>query len=89
MSQSQERPLFTVVQEQPINEADVQEPVKSRRGCKPKTVTDTDNPLGRPILARNFLENDTAKDVVLRRSKEINGNKISHCKVYRKFVVIL
>ena len=36
---------------------------------RPKSVTDTDNPLGRPILAKNCLENDTAKDVVLRRSK--------------------
>jgi hypothetical protein len=40
-------------------------------GRKPKLLAqiDVSNPLGRPPLARNALENDTDIGVVLRRSK--------------------
>ena len=63
----------TLVQ-QPIIEAEVQEPIKARRGRKPKSVTPTNinNLLGRPALAIKALENDTAKGVFHRRS---NRNK--------------
>jgi hypothetical protein len=69
--QAHEQPLVSEIQEQPTIEVAVQEPIKPKRGREPKTVTNTntDNPLGRPILARNALENDTAIDVGLRRSK--------------------
>ena len=68
------RDRISIVQEQPITEAVVQEPIqekKKRRGRKPKPTptNDTDNPLGRPVLARNALEFDTPTEVVLRRSK--------------------
>ena len=73
-AQAQEQPLVSIVQEQPFTEAVVQEPIekeKKRRGRKPKpaTTNDTDNPMGRPVLARNALEFDTPTEVVLRRSK--------------------
>jgi hypothetical protein len=73
-SQAQEQPLVSIFQEQPFTEAVVQEPIeaeKKRRGRKPKpaTTNDTENPMGRPVLARNALEFDTPTEVVLRRSK--------------------
>ena len=46
-------------------------PVAKKRGREPKLLAQIDddlNPLGRPPLARNALENDTVIGVVLRRS---------------------
>ena len=61
-----------------VNEAENQVPIAKKRGRKPKIVAPIDdendipNPLGRPPLARNNLENDNVIGVVLRRS---NRNK--------------
>jgi hypothetical protein len=81
----QERPLVEIpIDEPPRHETEVgqveacqaenQVPIPKKRGRKPKIVTpiDNSNPLGRPPLARNALENDTVISVVLRRS---NRNK--------------
>ena len=51
-------------------------PIAKKRGRKPKLVApiDISNPLGRPPLARNALENDIEIGVVLRRSNRIPVN---------------
>jgi hypothetical protein len=61
-----------------LNEVENQVPIAKKRGRKPKILAPIDdeidipNPLGRPPLARNALENDNVIGVVLRRS---NRNK--------------
>ena len=54
-----------------VHESEIQAPKK--RGRKPKlpdeaASIDISNPMGRPPLARNALENDNEPGVVLRRS---------------------
>ena len=52
-----------------VHESEIQVPIEKKRGRTPKLVApiDISNPLGRPPLARNALENDNEIGVVLRR----------------------